>query len=179
MTLDGSWSVAFDTLWGGPSKIEFEKLTDWSLRPEDGIKHYSGKAVYEKTFSLPEPEKSHKKSEIWLNLGNVKNIAKVKLNNRDLGIVWTSPWEVNISDALRQTNNHLEITVINLWINRLIGDESEPWDGVENGKWPEWLINGTKRPTKRYTFTTHRYYTKGDPLAESGLIGPVRIEILK
>jgi len=103
----------------------------------------------------------------------------VKLNNKDLGIVWTSPWEINISDAVRETDNNLEITVINLWINRLIGDESEPWDGVENGKWPEWLLNGTPRPSRRYTFTTHRYYRKGDPLVESGLIGPVRIEILK
>jgi hypothetical protein len=69
--------------------------------------------------------------------------------------------------------------VANLWINRLIGDESESWDGIENGKWPEWLINGTQRPSKRYTFTTHRYYKKGDPLVESGLIGPVNVEILK
>jgi len=179
MTLDGQWSVAFDTSWGGPEKIQFEKLADWSVRPEDGIKYYSGKAVYSKTFSIPEFEGSIKKSEIWLNLGEVKNIASVKLNNRDLGIVWTSPWEVNISDAVRQTDNHLEITVINLWINRLIGDESEPWDGIEKGKWPEWFLNGTQRLSKRYTFTTHRYYKKGDPLAESGLIGPVRIEILK
>lgn len=179
MTLNGSWSVAFDTSWGGPAKIEFDKLTDWSVRHEDGIKHYSGKAVYSKTFSLPESEVPLKKSEIWLDLGEVKNIAGVKLNNRDLGIVWTSPWEVNISDAIRQTDNHLEITVINLWINRLIGDESEQWDGVENGKWPEWLLNGTQRPTKRYTFTTHRYYRKGDHLAASGLIGPVKIDILK
>ena len=129
--------------------------------------------------SIKNQKSSIKKSEIWLNLGEVKNIASVKLNNRDLGIVWTSPWEINISEAIRQTDNNLEITVINLWINRLIGDESEPWDGIENGKWPEWLLNGTHRPTRRYTFTTHRYYRTGDPLAESGLIGPVSVEILK
>ncbi len=178
MTLSGPWSVSFDTSWGGPENIRFDKLTDWSVSPEDGIKYYSGKAVYSKTFSIPSFEGSAKKSEIWLDLGKLKNIAGVKLNNRDLGIIWTSPWEINISDAIREADNNLEITVINLWINRLIGDESEPWDGVENGKWPEWLLNGTPRPTRRYTFTTHRYYRKGDPLAESGLIGPVRIEIL-
>ncbi len=179
MTLTGPWDVAFDTSWGGPEKIRFEKLTDWSVSAEDGIKYYSGMAVYSKTFSIPEFAGSIKKSEFWLSLGEVKNITSVKLNNTDLGIVWTSPWEINISEAIRQTGNHLEITVINLWINRLIGDESEPWDGIENGKWPEWLLNGTPRPTRRYTFTTHRYYRKGDPLAESGLLGPVRIEILK
>jgi hypothetical protein len=179
MTLYGPWNLAFDTLWGGPVKIEFEKLTDWSKRPEEGIKFYSGKAVYSKTFSFPESVRSVNKSNIYLDLGKVKNIASVKLNNKDLGVVWTDPWQVNISDAIRKGNNKLEITVINLWINRLIGDESEPWDGIENGKWPEWFMNGTQRPSGRYTFTTHRYYKKGDPLVESGLLGPVRIEILK
>jgi hypothetical protein len=58
----------------------------------------------------------------------------------------------------------------------LIGDEKEPWDGITDGKWPEWLINGKQRPTKRYTFTTHRFYKKDDPLYESGLIGPVLIK---
>ena len=96
MTLTGPWNVAFDTSWGGPEKIRFEKLTDWSVSTEDGIKYYSGKAVYSKTFSIPESGGSIKKSEIWLNLGEVKNIASVKLNNTDLGIVWTSPWEINI-----------------------------------------------------------------------------------
>ena len=74
---------------------------------------------------------------------------------------------------LKEKGNQLEITVANLWINRLIGDESQPWDGVTDGKWPDWLLNGTNRPTKRFTFTTHRFYRKDDPLAESGLIGPV------
>lgn len=80
---------------------------------------------------------------------------------------------------VKKRHNHVEIEVVNLWINRLIGDESEPWDGVTGGKWPEWLLDGTQRPTKRYTFTTHRYYKKDDPLVESGLIGPVTVEVIK
>ena len=63
----------------------------------------------------------------------------------------------------------------NLWINRLIGDEKFPDDGIKNGKWPEWLLNGSSRPTGRYTFTTHHYYKKDDPLMPSGLLGPVEI----
>ncbi|HYA48736.1 MAG TPA: hypothetical protein VEG35_03470, partial [Burkholderiales bacterium] len=63
----------------------------------------------------------------------------------------------------------------NLWINRLIGDEAEPWDGVKNGKWPAWLLEGRPRPTRRLTFTTHRFYKTGDPLVPSGLLGPVRV----
>jgi hypothetical protein len=179
MTLNGPWDVAFDTTCGGPQNIKFDSLTDWSQRPEDGIRFYSGIAVYSKKFDLPASGGSIKKSDIYLNLGKVKNLAKVKINGKNLGIVWTSPWEVNISDEIRGKNNHLEIEVANLWINRLIGDESEPWDGIANGKWPEWFLNGTSRPSKRYTFTTHRYYKANDPLVESGLFGPVTIKMTK
>jgi hypothetical protein len=178
MKLDGPWYVAFDTTWGGPATIKFDTLSDWSQRPENGIKFYSGIALYSKTFDLPEAQRSVNKSDIYLNLGKVRNLARVKLNGKDLGVVWTAPWAVNITDAVKKKNNHLEIEVANLWINRLIGDESMPWDGIEQGKWPEWLLNGTERPTKRYTFTTHRFYKKNDPLVESGLLGPVWVYIM-
>jgi hypothetical protein len=78
---------------------------------------------------------------------------------------------------MKNKDNNLEIKVANLWINRLIGDENKPWDGVENGKWPEWLSEGKPRTSGRLTFTTHRYYKKGDKLIQSGLIGPVGIDI--
>ena len=178
-TLNWDWDVTFDTIWGGPVKVQFENLDDWTRRPEEGIRFYSGTAIYSKIFDLPESTGSIRNSEIYLNLGKVKNIAGVRLNNQDAGTVWTAPWQVNITGMVKKKNNHLEIEVANLWINRLIGDEAEPWDGVIGGKWPEWLLNGTKRPTKRYTFTTHRYYNKNDVPMESGLLGPVRIEIYR
>ncbi len=168
--LDGPWKVKFDTLMGGPEEVVFEKLDDWSVRPEEGIKYYSGVAGYSKTFDLAEP-----KSELYLDLGEVKNMARVRLNGKDLGVVWTAPWQVSITDAAKEKDNMLEIEVANLWANRLIGDESLPDDGVKDGKWPDWLINGTPRPTRRYTFTTHRFYKKDDPLLSSGLLGPVKI----
>ena len=124
MELDGPWDVAFDTTWGGPANIRFNTLSDWSERPEDGIRFYSGIALYSKTFDLPESQRSANRSDIYLNLGKVRNLARVKLNGMDLGVVWTAPWEVNISEAVKKNNNHLEIEVANLWINRLIGDES-------------------------------------------------------
>jgi hypothetical protein len=179
MTLGNPWSVEFDTAWGGPEKINFEALTDWTTRSEEGIKYYSGIASYSTDFTFADKPGSQIGTELYLDLGKVKNIAEVKLNGKNLGIVWCDPWEVRITGALKKGRNHLQIDVANLWINRLIGDESEPWDGVADGKWPEWLINGTKRPGKRYTFTTHRFYKLTDPLVESGLLGPVTIEILK
>ena len=173
--LSGPWSVAFDPAWGGPAKVIFDTLSDWTTRPEEGIRYYSGIATYSKTFNLPDSCKSLQKSTWFVNLGNVKNMARVKLNGKDLGVVWTTPLQVNISSALRKKGNLLEIEVANLWINRLIGDEAMPDDGVKDHKWPDWLLNGTARTSGRYTFTTHRFYKKGDPLAESGLMGPVTI----
>ena len=175
MSIEGPWNVTFDTILGGPEKAVFEYLSDWSKNSAKEIKFYSGIAAYSKSFNLPDSVIKNNNSDIYLDLGIVRNIASVTLNGKDLGAIWTSPWQVNISDAVRNGNNHLIIEVANLWVNRLIGDESEPWDGIENGKWPEWIFSGTKRPTKRYTFATYRPYKKDDKLIESGLLGPVRL----
>lgn len=174
MQIKGPWNVSFDPAWGGPEKMVFDSLEDWCRRSEEGIRYYSGKAIYSIDFELTDGS-FKRNTEYYLDLGKVRNIARVKLNNKELGIVWTAPWQVNISDVLKNKNNHLEIEVANLWINRLIGDETKPWDGVENGKWPDWLLNDTPRASGRYTFTTLRFYKKDDPLVESGLIGPVQI----
>jgi hypothetical protein len=179
VTLDGPWDVTFDTIWGGPGRIKFEQLDDWSRRPEEGIRFYSGIAKYSKKFNLPEAALSANKSDIYLDLGRVSNMASVRINGKDAGIVWTAPRKVKVTGLIRNRNNLLEIDVANLWINRLIGDEAEPWDGIQEGKWPEWLLNGTLRPSKRITFTTHRYYKANDPLIESGLLGPVIIEMAR
>ena len=169
--LDNTWLVSFDSKWGGPGQVEFTELQDWSQSSDDGIKYYSGTAVYHQSFnysqSLQKP--------VYLDLGKVKNIAKVWLNGKDLGVIWTNPWEVEITDAIKEGDNELRIEVTNLWPNRLIGDELKPYDGIVNGQWPEWLLHGEKRPGDRYTFATFTHYTKDSPLLESGLLGPVRI----
>ncbi len=174
-TIHGPWTVSFDTAMGGPAKAEFVTLEDWTSRPEEGIRYYSGTATYSGRFDLPSTVMKDNTGDLYLDLGTVRNIASVTLNGRDLGVIWTSPWCVRITDAVVQKDNSLEIKVANLWINRLIGDENRPWDGIENGKWPDWVLNNTPRSSDRYTFTTHRYYRKGDKPAESGLLGPVTI----
>lgn len=169
--LNSPWEVSFDPAWGGPEKVTFDKLTDWSQHVDSGIKYYSGTATYYQKFDKPETKDTH----ITLDLGKVKNMARVYLNGKDMGIVWTSPWQLDISKAMKDKGNELKIEVVNLWVNRLIGDEQLPDDGIQHGKWPEWLLNGTPRTSGRYTFTTHRYYSKDSPLLESGLLGPVTI----
>jgi len=128
-------------------------------------------AVYRKDFDLPvDPSGS-----LFLDLGRVKNMASLKLNGKDLGVVWTAPWRVDISGVALRKNNHLEIKVVNLWPNRLIGDAALPDDGVKDGKWPDWLLKGLPRPSSRYTFSTYEPYKSDSPLLESGLLGPVCI----
>lgn len=151
--ISGSWLVRFDPQWGGPAEVEFKELKDWSKSQEDGIKYYSGKASYIKKFDLLHPLISG--SALFLDLGIVKNIAEVILNGKNLGIVWTSPWRVDISEAVKETNNVLEIEVINLWPNRLIGDATLP-------------------PERRLTHTNIEFKSS-TPLLPSGLLGPITI----
>ncbi len=179
-TIEGPWEVAFDPAWGGPEKIVFENLDDWSARPEEAIRYYSGTAVYRKTFDIPRAVPLQGEP-LWLDLGEVKNIASVRLNGHDLGVVWCDPWRVEVTKAVKGRGNCLEVRVANLWPNRLIGDEREPPDAeyARNGRllrWPDWLLRGEPRPSPgRYAFATWKHFGADSPLLPSGLLGPVRI----
>ena len=178
--LTGPWEVRFDPKWGGPEKpVTFAKLEDWTQRPEPGIRYYSGTATYRKTFSLPSSVRSDR---LYLDLGTVRNVAAIRLNGRDLGTVWCAPWRVDITDAVKPEANELEISIINLWPNRLIGDEQLPEDCEwGSGDWvtlkriPEWFVKNTPRPSGRLTFATIKQWKKDSPLLSSGLLGPVTI----
>ncbi|MFT2010030.1 glycosyl hydrolase [Pontibacter sp. 13R65] len=158
-TLEGSWEVQFDPAFGGPKEpVAMSQLVDWSKQSSFGVKHYSGTAVYTKTFESKAP--ADKKSRVWLDLGNVANIAEVKVNGTPCGIAWTAPYRVEITEAIRLGKNELKIEVSNTWANRLIGDHSLP----EN---------------ERLTWTLAPYRLEGKPLLEAGLLGPVTIQTAK
>ena len=149
----GPWELSFDPHWGGPEAVTFDSLADWTSRAEPGIKFYSGKAVYRKTLSVA-PGAIIPGGKYYLDLGVVKNLARVRLNGRDLGVVWCYPWRVNISEAIRAGDNQLEIEVANLWPNRLIGDQALP-------------------PEKRFTWVSINPFKSHSSLLPSGLLGPV------
>jgi hypothetical protein len=172
LTLKGAWEVNFDPKWGGPEKAVFDPLSDWAKNNMDGIKYYSGIAAYHKTFAF---KAGKPKGETYLELGKVKNLARVSLNGKVVGVLWTPPWKIDISAHVKPGKNELTIEIANLWANRLIGDEAKPDDGIAGGQWPQWLLNGQPRTGKRFTFTTSKQYRSDSPLLESGLLGPVRI----
>ena len=163
--LDGSWNTAFDPKWGGPAKAEFPELVSWTKRPEEGIKYYSGTATYTKTFDLGKHTEGQIKGQgsperIYLDLGNVKDVAEVRLNGKKLGILWCAPWRLDITDAVKPTGNLLEVEVTNLWANRVVHDLSLPKE---------------KRVTKTHDVFRFEMLNVNTPLLESGLIGPVKL----
>lgn len=174
MTLQGSWKLTFDPKWGGPEEIRFDKLEAWNQRAEEEIKYYSGTVGYHKTFVLSK-EMVASKAPLLLSLGEVCNMAEVSLNGFDLGTLWTAPWSLNISRAVREGENKLDIRVVNLWPNRLIGDEKYASDGIMNHNWPDWLRENKPRISQRFTFATYSFYKKDASLLKSGLLGPVSI----
>jgi hypothetical protein len=171
------WDVSFDPKWGGPKNVIFSQLEDWTKKSDEGIKYYSGIANYHNTIAIPEKIAGDKKSDIFLYLGEVYNLARVWVNRKDMGVVWTAPYQVKITDAIVSGDNRIDIEVANLWPNRLIGDEQRPDDGIRNKQWPDWLLKNQVRTSGRYTFTTRKFYDKDAELLKSGLIGPVRILI--
>jgi len=174
--LEGAWDVAFDPKFGGPEIIRFNELQDWTMHERRGVKYYSGMATYEKTFHLDELEDK----EYYLDLGVVKDIARVILNGKDMGVVWCAPWRTHISGALKEGENVLEIEVANRWINRLLGDSQKPDARVRTVQFENGLMGGWKYRTGRYTFTTRSAmgsFDFKDPLP-SGLLGPVEIQTM-
>ena len=154
-TVGGEWNVAFQAGRGAPDRIVFASLTPWNEYNDAGVKYFSGTATYTKKIQAPS-EWFASGAQLWIDLGDVENLAEVAVNGKDLGIVWTKPFKVNATDALRQGENLLEIKVTNLWVNRFIGDRQPDAD-------------------VKYTFTTFDPYDADSPLQPSGLLGPVVI----
>ena len=154
-TLAGPWTVSFNESQRGPQDpVVFQSLYDWSTSKEDAIRYYSGTAVYRTEFTLKDIVPNN---PLFINLNEVAVMAKVKVNGQYIGGVWTPPYRLNISEAIKQGTNKVEIEVVNTWVNRLIGDSKLP---VE----------------ERPTWTPNNPWNPSSPLQKSGLIGPVVIE---
>jgi len=153
-TVDGSWKVSFTPDMGAPASTTFDKLISWSDSSDAGVKYYSGTGTYTKTIEA-KGDWIKKGEHVWLDLGDVKNIAEVTVNGKSLGEVWHAPYRVDVTKALKTGANEVEIKVQNAWVNRIIGDQQP---------------GATK-----YTMEDVKPYKANSPLLPSGLIGPVKL----
>jgi hypothetical protein len=151
--IEGAWDVAFQANRGAPEKIQLPALASLSEQSEPGVKYFSGVSTYTKTFDLPKSVKAGQ--PLWLDLGNIGDVAEVRVNGKLVDTVWKAPYRLDIGKFTRANKNALDIRVANLWVNRLIGDRQPG--------------------AKPITFTTIRTYTPRAPLRPSGLIGPVSL----
>lgn len=166
--LGSGWNVKFNG-FGAPESIAFPTLSPWNEHANEAIRHYAGTAVYSRKFALSPEQAQHR---LQLALGEVQQLAEVKVNGKSLGIVWTAPWSIDISGAARAGQNTLEIAVTNTWTNRLIADaDLPPNERLTKTNVP--LRPGVRDPKQ---FRPFQGYFGGDRLMRSGLIGPVRIE---
>ena len=154
-SVEGPWDVAFQPNRGAPAKVTLPALASWHTNTDPGVKYFSGTGTYTRTIQAP-AEWFQAGARLCLDLGDVKNIAEVTINGKPLGTFWKRPFRVDVTSALKPGANTLEVKVINLWVNRLIGDQQA---GV----------------TRKYTYTAQQFYRADSPLLPSGLIGPVQV----
>lgn len=157
-TVPADWTVTFQKDRGAPDgQIPFDELVSWTARPEEGIKYFSGTATYEKGINISQ-ERLKDGERVYLDLGDVKHVAEVSVNDQPLGVFWKPPFIVDITDAAKPGANKVTVKVTNVWKNRLIKDATLPEES-------------------RVTWSFYPFY-KNEPdaaLMESGLLGPVRL----
>jgi hypothetical protein len=153
--VEGAWDVSFQADRGAPARITVDKLLSWSENSDSGVKYFSGMATYAKTIDAP-ADWFKSGAQLWLDLGDVKNLAEVAVNGKPLGILWKPPFRTDVTDALKPGKNQLEIKVTNLWVNRIIGDQQTD-------------------ARQKFTYTAQRFYRANSKLLPSGLLGPVKV----
>jgi hypothetical protein len=154
-TVDGPWKIAFQPGRGAPAEITTDQLTPWNQSSDEGVKYFSGTATYTRTIQAP-PDWFVAGARVWLDLGEVRDLAEVVVNGKPLGTVWKSPFRVDMTGALTHGANTVEIKVTDLWVNRLIG-------------------NAQPNAKVKYTFVTMPFYRANSPLVPAGLLGPVQV----
>ena len=153
--VDGPWAVNFQPDRGAPPSITLDKLTAWNDSTDEGVKYFSGNGTYTKTINAS-ADWWKKDGHVWLDLGDVKNLAEVKINGKSVGVVWHAPFRIDVTKAMKPGANEVSIQVTNAWVNRLIGDQQP--DAKE-----------------KYTMADVKPYKAKSPLLPSGLLGPVRV----
>ena len=153
-TMNGPWKITFQPDRGAPDSITMNDLSDWSHSDDSGVKYFSGVGTYTNTLQASS-DWFRKGARLWLDLGDVRNLAVVTVNGKELGETWHAPYRVDATPAMKPGANEITIKVVNAWVNRLIGDEQP---------------GATK-----ITFADVKPYKANSPLLPSGLLGPVTV----
>ncbi len=169
MVLGGPWQVRFAPGRGAPESAVFHRLIPWNEHPDEGIRFFSGTTVYRITFEL---DAARAGGLVRLQLGQVRNIAQVRVNAKPLGVVWTEPWSVDLTGTVKPGRNELEVDVTNLWVNRLIGDAALP----EEKRLTKTIVRRNPAEDRLLRYPHLRGYLASDPLQPSGLLGPVVLD---
>lgn len=184
LAIEGAWQVECRPVLEKPLTVTLDKLASLSGMEKPALKYFSGTAVYRKTITVPATLLG--KGKVFLDLGEVCNLATVAVNGRPQGVWWHRPYARDIGAALRPGENTIEIAVANTWHNRLAGDEQEPADfewGADRGGnghvmkgYPEWFLKNQPRPSSgRKGFVVWYYHRPDSKLEPAGLIGPVKL----
>jgi hypothetical protein len=152
--VDGPWAVSFQPDLGAPPSVTLDSLASWSDNADAGVKYYSGTGTYTKTVQAS-ADWFKPGAHLWIDLGDVKNLAEVVVNGKSLGVVWHTPYRVDATSALKPGSNEVVVKVTNAWVNRLIGDQQP---------------GATK-----FTSADVKPYKANSPLLPSGLLGPVAV----
>jgi len=155
LTIQGPWEVSFQEKRAAPAQVSFETLTPWNENTNETVRYFSGTGTYTRTFEA-QTDWFKEGQQLWMDLGDVQNLAEVIINGQSLGVVWKKPFRVSITEALQPGENKMEIKVTNLWVNRLIGDQQTD-------------------VKEKITYTTMPFYQADSPLKPSGLLGPLTI----
>ena len=153
-TVEGAWTLNFPSNLGAPAQLTLAKLESWTANSDEGVKYFSGTATYTKTVQA-DRRWLRPGERILLNLSTVNDLAEVSINGKALGILWKSPYELDVTGALKPGANQLEIKVTNEWTNRLIGDRSAP--------------------ARRVLAESPPAFGPPPTLTQSGLLGPVTL----
>jgi hypothetical protein len=162
VALDGPWTVSFDGQDAPEGTRTWPSLSSLTASDEPNVKYFSGTATYQNTFTLP---KKNLPAGLSIDLGEVGQMADVFINGEHVDFLWKAPYKVNYEGQLKPGKNTIEVKVINTWVNRLIGD-GQP--GVEGHSFTPVAFYGVKSLSQNM-----------GTLIPSGLMGPVRLEILK
>ena len=149
----GPWRLTFPEGWGMPGMVTLDSLKPWKeigATPE--ARAFSGTAVYETEFSVGALDPG---AVVVLDLGRVESLAQVEVNGKKFDDVWSYPYRLDVTCAVKEGSNKLKVSVTDTWFNRLVYDAGQPEE-----KRRTWTIAGP---------------SANAALRDSGLIGPVRI----